>query len=74
VANPRGAILTFRDKTLSPAAHDIGHRFLEHTLYPNEVLVELVLKLTAFGLALLGQLPDRPVPASPPSAAAGAKR
>jgi hypothetical protein len=42
-----------------PAAHDIGHRFLEHTLLLNEVLVELVLKLRAFDLAPLDQLPFR---------------
>ena len=42
-----------------PAEHDIGHRFLEHTLLLNEVLVELVLKLRAFHLAPLDQLPFR---------------
>jgi hypothetical protein len=42
-----------------PAEHDIGHRFLEHTLLLNEVLVELVLKLRAFDLAPLDQLPFR---------------
>jgi hypothetical protein len=42
-----------------PAAQDIGHRFLEHTLLLNEVLVELVLKLRAFDLAPLDQLPFR---------------
>jgi hypothetical protein len=42
-----------------PAEHDIGHRFLEHTLLLNEVLVELVLRLRAFDLAPLAQLPFR---------------
>jgi len=42
-----------------PAAHDIGHRFLEHTLLLNEVLVELVLKLRAFDIAPLAELPFR---------------
>jgi hypothetical protein len=42
-----------------PAEHDIGHRFLEHTLLLNEVLVELVLKLRAFDIAPLSQLPFR---------------
>jgi hypothetical protein len=42
-----------------PAEHDIGHRFLEHTLLLNEVLVELVLKLRSFDIAPLDQLPFR---------------
>jgi len=42
-----------------PAEHDIGHRFLEHTLLLNQVLVELVLSQRAFDLAPLAQLPFR---------------
>ena len=42
-----------------PAAHDIGHRFLEHTLVLNEVLLNLVLKLRSSDLASLASLPFR---------------
>ena len=42
-----------------PAAHDIGHRFLEHTLLLNDVLVGLVLALRASPTAPLGDLPFR---------------
>ena len=42
-----------------PAAHDIGHRFLEHTLVLNEVLLNLVLKLRSSDLAPLASLPFR---------------
>jgi hypothetical protein len=42
-----------------PAAHDIGHRFLEHTLLLNDVLVWLVLALRASSTAPLGDLPFR---------------
>jgi hypothetical protein len=42
-----------------PAAHDIGHRFLEHTLLLNDVLVSLVLALRASHTAPLGDLPFR---------------
>ncbi len=42
-----------------PAATDIGHRFLEHTLLLNDVLVWLVLALRASPTAPLGDLPFR---------------
>ncbi len=42
-----------------PAASDIGHRFLEHTLLLNDVLVWLVLALRASPTAPLGDLPFR---------------
>jgi hypothetical protein len=42
-----------------PAASDIGHRFLEHTLLLNDVLVSLVLALRASPAAPLGDLPFR---------------
>jgi len=42
-----------------PAAHDIGHRFLEHTLVLNQVLLNLVLKLRSSDLAPLASLPFR---------------
>ncbi|HVP67495.1 MAG TPA: replication-relaxation family protein [Anaeromyxobacteraceae bacterium] len=42
-----------------PAAHDIGHRFLEHTLVLNEVPLNLVLKLRSSDLAPLASLPFR---------------
>jgi len=42
-----------------PAAHDIGHRFLEHTLVLNEVLLKLVLNLRKSDLEPLVGLPFR---------------
>jgi len=42
-----------------PAAHDIGHRFLEHTLVLNEVLLKLVLELRKSDLEPLTSLPFR---------------
>lgn len=42
-----------------PAASDIGHRFLEHTLLLNDVLVWLVLALRASPTAPLRDLPFR---------------
>jgi len=42
-----------------PAAHDVGHRFLEHTLILNDTLVGLVLALRMSDTAPLGLLPFR---------------
>jgi len=42
-----------------PAAHDVGHRFLEHTLLLNDVLLWLVLALRRSEMAPLAELPFR---------------
>jgi hypothetical protein len=42
-----------------PAASDVGHRFLEHTLVLNDVLTELVLAMRRAGASSLADLPFR---------------